>query len=120
MIGIDARLVLKENVLPGEAEHGDVAREARQAPAIDQNISVRVGSADAGHRTVGGKFIPFREIFLGSAGKAKQGKARIHGIEESSDGDVENGVAAPYGIVVEDLDAVVIGRGPIRPAVTQS
>lgn len=50
----------------------------------------------------------------------EQGEARIDGIHQGGDGQIDHFIFPPDRIVVEDLDAVVIGNSPITPAITKA
>src|SRR4029077_8336336 len=120
LVGIDTGLIGEQDVLTSQAEDGKVAWKLSEAGVTDDEVGVRIGAADAGDRALLEEAIPLGEVFGRRAGEAEQGQTRVDGVEEAGDGDVEYFVFAPDGVVVEDLDAVVVGGGPVGPAVTKS
>ena len=120
MIGIDAGLIIEQRVLARETEDGKVARKFQEATLADDDVGVRVGAAYAGNRALLQKLVPLGKVLLWSAREAKQREALIHGIDKRGDEKIDDRVFSPDRIVVEDLDAIVVGDTPIAPAVAKS
>ena len=63
---------IEKNVLSNEREHRVVAGEAGHGVVIHGNCRVCVGTTNSRDMTLLLKFVPFREVFGGSAGEAHQ------------------------------------------------
>src|SRR6267143_1866275 len=64
-VGIDSGLIGQEDVLAGQAEDGEVAGELGNGHAVDDDVGVRVGAADAGHGSLLEELVPLRKVFVG-------------------------------------------------------
>src|SRR5579864_1953689 len=118
-VGILAWHIVHQNVLPSEAENRKITWEVGDAEAIEQEIRVGIGAADAGHWPFREEFVPLGEVLVGRTRKPQQRQSRIHRINKGSDSDIDDLVLAPDGVVIENFDSVVVLGAPVGPAIAE-